>query len=236
MLDDERVHRNHAPAVEPGPGHLLEAARPLAANSMKPCASPSQPNWGMLLDSSGSTGRKPTMPSSVLPWSVAAPLQRPSINSKARPLPAGARGPGTPLQATPRGSLLPPSPLPYAPVQPPAPSPAHRAYSSTPENVVYAGPSAPNPARVTLRTLRKKYDAKQPLTMLTAYDYPSAVHVDQASADILLVGDSVGMVVHGHDTTLPVTLDDMLMHCRWECMAAREDGVHTSRPRTTPVS
>lgn len=89
-----------------------------------------------------------------------------------------------------------------------------RAFSVQPENVVYAGPTAPNPSRVTLRTLRKKYDQGQPLAMLTAYDYPSAVHVDTASADILLVGDSVGMVVHGHDTTLPVTLDDMLMHCK----------------------
>eukprot|EP00854_Cymbomonas_tetramitiformis_P004257 gene4257-5241_t len=50
--------------------------------------------------------------------------------------------------------------------------------------------------------------------MVTAYDYPSAVHVDLSGVDILLVGDSVGMVVHGHETTLPVTLDDMLLHCR----------------------
>lgn len=40
------------------------------------------------------------------------------------------------------------------------------------------------------------------------------MQVDQAGIDMLLVGDSVGMVVHGHDTTLPVTLDEMLMHCR----------------------
>lgn len=50
--------------------------------------------------------------------------------------------------------------------------------------------------------------------MVTAYDYPSAVHVDQANIDILLVGDSVAMVVHGHDTTLPITMEDMLVHCR----------------------
>lgn len=50
--------------------------------------------------------------------------------------------------------------------------------------------------------------------MVTAYDYPSAVHVDLSGVDILLVGDSVGMVVHGHETTLPVTLEDMLLHCR----------------------
>lgn len=50
--------------------------------------------------------------------------------------------------------------------------------------------------------------------MVTAYDYPSAVHVDHAGIDIVLVGDSVGMVVHGHDTTQPVTMEDMLLHCR----------------------
>jgi 3-methyl-2-oxobutanoate hydroxymethyltransferase len=40
------------------------------------------------------------------------------------------------------------------------------------------------------------------------------LQVDQADIDIILVGDSVSMVVHGHDTTLPITLDDMLMHCK----------------------
>eukprot|EP00238_Polyblepharides_amylifera_P000652 CAMPEP_0196570932 /NCGR_PEP_ID=MMETSP1081-20130531/1094_1 /TAXON_ID=36882 /ORGANISM="Pyramimonas amylifera, Strain CCMP720" /LENGTH=287 /DNA_ID=CAMNT_0041887635 /DNA_START=405 /DNA_END=1268 /DNA_ORIENTATION=- len=48
--------------------------------------------------------------------------------------------------------------------------------------------------------------------MVTAYDYPSAVHVERAGVDVLLVGDSVAMVVHGHDSTLPVTLDHMIMH------------------------
>ncbi|KAF7826102.1 3-methyl-2-oxobutanoate hydroxymethyltransferase 1, mitochondrial [Senna tora] len=50
--------------------------------------------------------------------------------------------------------------------------------------------------------------------MVTAYDYPSAVHLDMAGIDICLVGDSASMVVHGHDTTLPITLDEMLVHCR----------------------
>ncbi|KAL3690633.1 hypothetical protein R1sor_004284 [Riccia sorocarpa] len=57
--------------------------------------------------------------------------------------------------------------------------------------------------------------------MVTAYDYPSGVHVDQAGIDIALVGDSVAMVVHGHDTTLPVTLDDMLLHCKAVSRGAR---------------
>lgn len=84
-----------------------------------------------------------------------------------------------------------------------------------PDATVYGGPKPQNPAkRVTLRHLASKYAKNELISMLTAYDYPSAVHVDQAGIDICLVGDSVGMVVHGHDTTLPVTMDDMLLHCR----------------------
>ena len=52
------------------------------------------------------------------------------------------------------------------------------------------------------------------ISVVTAYDYPSAVAVDQAGIDVCLVGDSAAMVVHGHDTTLPITLDEMLSHCR----------------------
>ena len=47
------------------------------------------------------------------------------------------------------------------------------------------------------------------------------VQVDSAGIDILLVGDSVAMVVHGHDTTLPVTMDDMLVHCKAVSRGAR---------------
>ncbi|KAI5057627.1 hypothetical protein GOP47_0027642 [Adiantum capillus-veneris] len=90
-----------------------------------------------------------------------------------------------------------------------------RRYSNVPDATVYGGPKPQNHAeRVTLRHLASKYAKKAPISMLTAYDYPSAVHVDLADIDICLVGDSVGMVVHGHDTTLPVTMDDMLLHCR----------------------
>ncbi len=94
----------------------------------------------------------------------------------------------------------------------------HRVSSSflaQPETTVYAGPSPASHKRVTLRSLRAKYAANEPICMVTAYDYPSAVHVDEANIDILLVGDSVAMVVHGHDTTLPVTMEEMLVHCRF---------------------
>eukprot|EP01035_Chromulina_nebulosa_P017650 gene17650-23231_t len=50
--------------------------------------------------------------------------------------------------------------------------------------------------------------------MVTAYDYPSAMHCEQAGFDVILVGDSLGMVVLGYDTTQPVTMDDMIHHCK----------------------
>ncbi|XP_012473355.1 3-methyl-2-oxobutanoate hydroxymethyltransferase 1, mitochondrial [Gossypium raimondii] len=90
-----------------------------------------------------------------------------------------------------------------------------RRRSNVPENTVYGGPKPQTPnQRVTLNQLRQKYKKGEPITMVTAYDYPSAVHLDTAGIDICLVGDSASMVVHGHDTTLPITLDEMLVHCR----------------------
>lgn len=67
-----------------------------------------------------------------------------------------------------------------------------------------------------LTTLELQYMKKQgkKISMVTAYDYPSAKHAENAEFDIVLVGDSLGMVVLGYETTLSVTMDDMLHHCK----------------------
>jgi 3-methyl-2-oxobutanoate hydroxymethyltransferase len=68
--------------------------------------------------------------------------------------------------------------------------------------------------KITINTLlQKKADGKK-ITMLTAYDYPSARIVDEAGIDAILVGDSLAMVVQGLENTLPVTMDEMIYHSK----------------------
>lgn len=66
--------------------------------------------------------------------------------------------------------------------------------------------------KTTVLALKSKKGAR--LAMLTAYDYPSAKLVAEAGVDLILVGDSLGMVVLGYDSTIPVTMEDMLHHTR----------------------
>lgn len=68
--------------------------------------------------------------------------------------------------------------------------------------------------RHTVLDLRKKADNDEKLVMVTAYDFTMARLVDAAGVDMVLVGDSLGMVVQGHDDTLPVTLEQMIYHVR----------------------
>jgi 3-methyl-2-oxobutanoate hydroxymethyltransferase len=68
--------------------------------------------------------------------------------------------------------------------------------------------------KVTAQTLLERKQAHQPITALTAYDYPTARIVDQAGIDVILVGDSLGMAVLGYDSTLPVTMEEMLQPTR----------------------
>jgi 3-methyl-2-oxobutanoate hydroxymethyltransferase len=67
---------------------------------------------------------------------------------------------------------------------------------------------------VNVATLAKMKSDGQPIVCLTAYDASYAVLVDRAGVDLVLVGDSLGMVIQGHDTTIPVTVSDIIYHTR----------------------
>ncbi|MEO0471193.1 MAG: 3-methyl-2-oxobutanoate hydroxymethyltransferase [Bacteroidota bacterium] len=66
--------------------------------------------------------------------------------------------------------------------------------------------------RITVHTLKAMKQAGEKIAMLTAYDYSMARIVDHAGTDVILVGDSASNVIHGHETTLPITLDQMIDH------------------------
>ncbi len=72
----------------------------------------------------------------------------------------------------------------------------------------------PTMSKITARGLREHTRAGGRFTCLTAYDYSFARVLDEAGIDVILVGDSLGMVVQGCETTLPVTVDDMVYHAR----------------------
>lgn len=68
--------------------------------------------------------------------------------------------------------------------------------------------------RLTVQAIGERYRRGERLTMVTAYDYTSAKLVDRTDIPLILVGDSLGMVMQGLDSTLPVTLDDIVYHAR----------------------
>jgi len=74
------------------------------------------------------------------------------------------------------------------------------------------GSSQHDRKKITVRSLHEKKQAGEKIVCLTAYDASFARILDQAEVDVVLVGDSLGMVVQGHETTLPVTVEDMLYH------------------------
>ncbi len=68
--------------------------------------------------------------------------------------------------------------------------------------------------KVTVLSLHDKMARKQKISMLTCYDFPTAILQERAGVDIILVGDSMGMVVLGYESTLPVTMDAMVLHAK----------------------
>jgi 3-methyl-2-oxobutanoate hydroxymethyltransferase len=91
--------------------------------------------------------------------------------------------------------------------------------ANPPESRPYTSPAPPSrPARLTTAALAKMASEGQRIAMLTAYDATLAAIAERAGVDVLLVGDSLGMVVQGHVSTLPVTLEQTLYHVR--CVVA----------------
>lgn len=86
---------------------------------------------------------------------------------------------------------------------------------------------------VTTSKLRQMKQKNEPITMLTAYDYPSAKLAEEAGIDILLVGDSLGMVVLGYESTVSVTMDDMVHHTKAVTRAAKTAFVVADMPFLT---
>ena len=84
--------------------------------------------------------------------------------------------------------------------------------------------------RVTIRSLQQKKLAHQKISMITAYDYPFAQIADEAGVDAIIVGDSLAMVVQGLDTTLPVSMDEMVYHTKIVSRAAKRTMVIADMP------
>jgi len=76
-------------------------------------------------------------------------------------------------------------------------------------------------AKVTILDLQEKKKRGEKIVMLTAYDYTAALLVEQAGVEVILVGDSLGMVMLGYDSTVAVTMPEMLHHCRAVARGAR---------------
>lgn len=93
---------------------------------------------------------------------------------------------------------------------------------------------SPSPAgevkRVTTKALAAMKADKVPIACLTAYDFLTARLLDQAGVDVILVGDSLAMVFQGQETTIPVTLDEMIYHAKWVARGAARAMVVVDMP------
>ena len=88
-------------------------------------------------------------------------------------------------------------------------------------------------AKVTISTLGKMKDASEKFVCITAYDATFARIISEAGAETILVGDSLGMVLQGHDSTIPVTMDHMVYHTECVCRAATQSLVIADMPFMT---
>ena len=93
-----------------------------------------------------------------------------------------------------------------------------------------ADQSAAATRRITIQSLQDKKTQGRPIVALTAYDYATARLVDEAGVDFILVGDSLAMVVMGYENTLPVTMDEMLLHTRAVRRAVKQAMVVADMP------
>jgi 3-methyl-2-oxobutanoate hydroxymethyltransferase len=92
--------------------------------------------------------------------------------------------------------------------------------------------SGPQRKKVTINTLRSMHKKGEPITMITAHDFPSGHVADQAGMDVVLVGDSLAMVALGMEDTNEVVLEEMLLHCKSVSRAAK--AAFTVSPRIMP--
>jgi 3-methyl-2-oxobutanoate hydroxymethyltransferase len=84
--------------------------------------------------------------------------------------------------------------------------------------------------RVTTKAITAMKAQKIPVACLTAYDFLTAKLLDQAGVDLILVGDSMAMVFQGQETTIPVTLDEMIYHAKWVVKGASRAMVVVDMP------
>jgi 3-methyl-2-oxobutanoate hydroxymethyltransferase len=87
--------------------------------------------------------------------------------------------------------------------------------------------------RLTITNMKKMKQERKAISVLTAYDYPSATLAEEAGIDVILVGDSLGNVVLGYDTTIPVTIEDIIYHTRAVARGAKHTFIVADMPFMT---